>query len=112
MSNPCNRGASLLEIVDRGVETLTVLFAPDTSPEARAVVLARLRAMTPAERFAATADLVSVGLDLARRDPSGAVPKDPTAPECRARFLERWLGRPLALAVLAYEEQRRSDAAR
>jgi hypothetical protein len=81
-----------------------MLFAPDTDPRTRAFLLRRLRAMTPADRFAATADLVRLGLELARSHAG------PAAGGRRLRFLERWLGRELARAVFA-EEQRRSLAA-
>jgi hypothetical protein len=80
-----------------------MLFSPDTSPEARRILIARLRAMPPSARFAAMADLVNLGLRLAGQvGPSS----DPATRIRRARFLRRWLGPELAAGVLAEEERR------
>lgn len=80
-----------------------MLFSSDTSPEAREQVLARLRRMTPAQRFAATAALVEFGMRLARQGAQEAALRlgDPGAE--RREFLVRWLGAALATEVLAWE---------
>lgn len=86
-----------------------MLFACDTSPEARALVIERLRRMTPAQRFAATAGLVEFGLRLARQAAQESCARRGAAGAERAEFLKRWLGASLAQQVLD-SERRAPDA--
>ncbi len=69
-------------------------------------VLDRLRRMTPAQRFAATAGLVEFGMRLARQAArEAAVRRNDSAAE-RPDYLRRWLGAALADELLAWERSR------
>jgi hypothetical protein len=74
-------------------------FSRDTNPDARRVLIERLRTLTPAQRLAAALEMteplsILVAAGVARDLPNG------TPDERHALFLRRWLGRHIADEVV------------
>ena len=68
-----------------------MLFARDTSPEARRQLLAHLRACTPAQRGRLIAEAIPAARTLARAGVKRHSAEDSAAAR-HAAFLRRWLG--------------------
>lgn len=86
-----------------------MLFAQDTSPEARRALLAGLRTSTPAQRARMIATAIRAARAMARAGVRRQSPED-ALPAQHAAFLRRWLG-PKWAALAFAEWQRRRDAA-
>jgi len=87
-----------------------MLFASDTSPEARQALLAVLRRKTPAERARMISDAIMAARQLARAGVRRHSPEASVAAQ-HAAFLRRWSGPELADVVFAEWQRRRSARA-
>jgi hypothetical protein len=80
-----------------------MLFASDTSPETRRILLEIIRGQSPERRLEIALAATDVARDLVRADLAARFP-DADASRLHALFLERWLGHDLARKVLEWAE--------
>ena len=78
-----------------------MLFASDTSPEARAVLLAILRGQAPERRLQIALAATDAAREMIRADLRERFP-GASDEELHERFLERWLGAEVAGPVIAH----------
>lgn len=80
-----------------------MLFASDTSPETRRILLEIIRAQSPERRLEIALAATEAAREMVRADLASRYP-DADAARLHALFLERWLGEDLARRVLDWAD--------
>ena len=88
-----------------------MLFASDTSPETRRILLEIIRGQSSERRLEIALAATDAARDMIRADLAARFP-DADAAQLHAHFLQRWLGEDLARKVLAWAERQPGTAER